>query len=69
MRGHYKLLFKGKTYWRSCRPAVENNCCSSLSTWNMQLVKSGSVGNIKVLPPAKMPLVPMNFFLQRVDYD
>ena len=37
--------------------------------WHMQWVKRGSVGNIKLLPRAKMLLVPMNFFLQRVDYD
>ena len=24
-----QIMFKGKTYWRSCRPAMENRCCSS----------------------------------------
>ena len=23
------IIFKGKTYWRSYRPAMENHCCSS----------------------------------------
>ena len=30
--------------------------------------KAGSVGNTRLLPPANMPLVPMNCFLCRVDY-
>ena len=31
--------------------------------------KGGSVGNTRLLPHAKMLLVPMNCFLCRVDYD
>ena len=31
-------------------------------------MKRGSEGNTRLLPHAKMLLVPMNFFLRRVDY-
>ena len=33
-----------------------------VTTWHMQCVKRGSVGNTRLLPRAKMLLIPMNFF-------
>ena len=33
-----------------------------VTTWHMQCVKGGSVGNTGLLPRAKMLLVPKNFF-------
>ena len=54
-----QIMFKGKTYWRSCRPAMENHCCFSYLTY--AVCKTGSVGDTRLLPRAKMLLVAMNF--------
>ena len=35
----------------------------------MRCVKRGSAGNTRLLPPAKVLLVPMNFFPSGEDYD
>ena len=40
-----------------------------VTTWQMQCVTRESVSNTLLLPRAKLLLVPMNFFLQRVGYD
>ena len=50
---------------------MENHCCYSyyLAYAVYAVCKRGSVGNKRLIPRAKMLLVPVNFFLQRVDYN
>ena len=60
-RGHFKLYAKerhigGLAVWLWKITPVP------VTTWHMQCVKKGSVGNTRLLPCAKMLLVPMNFF-------
>ena len=60
-RGHFKLYAKerhigGLAVWLWKITPVP------VTTWHMQCVKKGSVGNTWLLPCAKMLLVPMKFF-------
>ena len=55
-----RCLLKQRVLQVACngRPSLLSRLCK----------KGGSVGNTGLLPHAKMLLVPMNYFLCRVDY-
>ena len=53
-RGHCNYIQRIDRLWKITAVPV--------TTWHMQCVKRGSVGNTRLLPRAKMLLVSMNFF-------
>ena len=55
------IIIKGKTYWWSY-DRLWKITALLVTTWRMQWVTRESVGNTRLLPCAKLLLVPMNFF-------